>query len=64
LTGEIEFYEPLEPIQPPPTKFEFFKQSSDHKIKLNMTTTEFLQVPQPSRQNHQVSKTHFEENRT
>jgi inner membrane protein len=42
LTGEIEFYEPLEPIQPPPTKFEFFKQSSDHKIKLNMTTTEFL----------------------
>jgi inner membrane protein len=42
LTGEIEFYEPLEPIQPPPTKFEFFKQSGEHKIKLNMTTTEFL----------------------
>ena len=42
LTGEIEFYEPLEPIQPPPTKFEFFKQTSEHKIKLNMTTTEFL----------------------
>jgi inner membrane protein len=42
LTGEIEFYEPLEPIQPPPTKFEFFKQSTEHKIKLNMTTTEFL----------------------
>jgi len=42
LTGEIEFYEPLEPIQPPPTKFEFFKQTGEHKIKLNMTTTEFL----------------------
>jgi inner membrane protein len=42
ISGEIEFYEPLEPIQPPPTKFEFFKQSSDHKIKLNMTTTEFI----------------------
>jgi inner membrane protein len=42
LTGEIEFYEPLEPIQPPPTKFEFFKQSTEHKIKLNMTTTEFI----------------------
>jgi hypothetical protein len=42
ISGEIEFYEPLEPIQPPPTKFEFFKQSRDHKIKLNMTTTEFL----------------------
>jgi inner membrane protein len=42
LTGEIEFYEPLEPIQPPPTKFEFFKQTTEHKIKLNMTTTEFL----------------------
>jgi inner membrane protein len=42
LTGEIEFYEPLEPIQPPPTKFEFFKQSGEHKIKLNMTTTEFI----------------------
>jgi inner membrane protein len=42
ISGEIEFYEPLEPIQPPPTKFEFFKQSSDHKIKLNMTTTQFL----------------------
>jgi inner membrane protein len=42
ISGEIEFYEPLEPIQPPPTKFEFFKQSTEHKIKLNMTTTEFL----------------------
>jgi DNA repair exonuclease SbcCD ATPase subunit len=42
LTGEIEFYEPLEPIQPPPTKFEFFKQTTEHKIKLNMTTTQFL----------------------
>jgi hypothetical protein len=42
LTGEIEFYEPLEPIQPPPTKFEFFKQSGEHKIKLNMTTTDFI----------------------
>jgi hypothetical protein len=42
ISGEIEFYEPLEPIQPPPTKFEFFKQSGEHKIKLNMTTTEFL----------------------
>jgi inner membrane protein len=42
LTGEIEFYEPLEPIQPPPTKFEFFKQTTEHKIKLNMTTTEFI----------------------
>jgi hypothetical protein len=42
LSGEIEFYEPLEPIQPPPTKFEFFKQSTEHKIKLNMTTTQFL----------------------
>jgi len=42
LTGEIEFYEPLEPLQPPPTKFEFFKQTSEHKIKLNQTTTEFL----------------------
>jgi hypothetical protein len=42
ISGEIEFYEPLEPIQPPPTKFEFFKQSSEHKIKLNMTTTEFI----------------------
>jgi inner membrane protein len=42
VSGEIEFYEPLEPIQPPPTKFEFFKQSTEHKIKLNMTTTEFL----------------------
>jgi inner membrane protein len=41
ISGEIEFYEPLEPIQPPPTKFEFFKQSTEHKIKLNMTTTEF-----------------------
>jgi hypothetical protein len=42
ISGEIEFYEPLEPIQPPPTKFEFFKQSTEHKIKLNMTTTEFI----------------------
>jgi inner membrane protein len=42
ISGEIEFYEPLEPIQPPPTKFEFFKQSGEHKIKLNMTTTEFI----------------------
>jgi len=42
ISGEIEFYEPLEPIQPPPTKFEFFKQSTEHKIKLNMTTTQFL----------------------
>jgi inner membrane protein len=42
ISGEIEFYEPLEPIQPPPTKFEFFKQTTDHKIKLNMTTTQFL----------------------
>jgi hypothetical protein len=42
VSGEIEFYEPLEPIQPPPTKFEFFKQSTEHKIKLNMTTTEFI----------------------
>jgi inner membrane protein len=42
ISGEIEFYEPLEPIQPPPTKFEFFKQTTEHKIKLNMTTTEFL----------------------
>jgi inner membrane protein len=42
ISGEIEFYEPLEPIQPPPTKFEFFKQSTEHKIKLNMTTTLFL----------------------
>jgi inner membrane protein len=42
LTGEIEFYEPLEPIQPPPTKFEFFKQTTEHKLKLNMTTTEFI----------------------
>jgi inner membrane protein len=42
ISGEIEFYEPLEPIQPPPTKFEFFKQTTEHKIKLNMTTTLFL----------------------
>jgi inner membrane protein len=42
VSGEIEFYEPLEPIQPPPTKFEFFKQTTEHKIKLNMTTTEFI----------------------
>jgi inner membrane protein len=42
ISGEIEFYEPLEPIQPPPTKFEFFKQTTEHKIKLNMTTTEFI----------------------
>jgi DNA repair exonuclease SbcCD ATPase subunit len=42
VSGEIEFYEPLEPIQPPPTKFEFFKQTTEHKIKLNMITTEFL----------------------
>jgi inner membrane protein len=42
ISGEIEFYEPLEPIQPPPTKFEFFKQTTEHKIKLNMTTTQFL----------------------
>jgi hypothetical protein len=42
VSGEIEFYEPIEPIQPPPTKFEFFKQTTEHKIKLNMTTTEFL----------------------
>jgi inner membrane protein len=42
VSGEIEFYEPIEPIQPPPTKFEFFKQTTEHKIKLNMTTTEFI----------------------
>ena len=42
ITGEIEFYEAITSQQPPPTKFEFFKQTSETKIKLANATAEFL----------------------
>jgi hypothetical protein len=62
LTGEIEFYEPLEPIQPPPTKFEFFKQSTEHKNQTQYDNNPVSQILEPSRQNHQISKTHNQKN--
>lgn len=41
ISGEFEFYEPIS-TPPRQTKFEFFKQTSENKLKLSNATTEFL----------------------
>jgi len=41
VSGEIEFYEAIS-TPAPTTKFEFFKQTSENKLKLSNATTEFL----------------------
>ncbi len=41
VSGEFEFYEPIS-TPPQQTKYEFFKQTSENKLKLSNATTEFL----------------------